>query len=187
MDDFDVIANLEAQAFDEGVVAGKESAKLSDIRDAGVMSGIVKGYELGLELGFMLSMQDVQDLDTRATEMLEQEEEGASRKRSDEPHDVPPEGDESVMDETVYAINSVQFNGRPKDAVKSIGSRIEKRKVMLAKRIAQVPEENEREFDFKGELESIRAMYRSCNSSAGPLVREGSDIQGKVTGNLETW
>ena len=48
MDQLDDIANIEQRAYDEGVDAGKIAATSSDMRDAGVMSGIVKGYELGL-------------------------------------------------------------------------------------------------------------------------------------------
>ncbi len=190
MDELDEVTNLEHRAYEEGIEAGRVAATSSDIRDAGVMSGIVKGYELGLELGFMQnkeSEEGEQKMGIGATNGKEVDrEESPSMKGSDCP-DVSPKSDESATNGTVFAVDGIHFNSEPENTTKSFGSRVEKRRVMLAERIAHVPQENIKEFDFKGELESIRALYRSCNSPAGPLVREGSTVRKHVAGNIETW
>ena len=178
---FDAVGDLEHRAYNEGVEAGREAARNGDMRDAGVMSGIVKGFELGLEIGFMRSL----NVDSKQNETVAEKEESTS-KRSEGQGEVEPK-DISPMDETINAMNSADFSGRPRDAVKSIGSRLEKRRAMLTKRLQEVPEENAREFDFKGEIGSLRSLYRSCNPPSGHLVRTGSDIERKITGNAETW
>ena len=187
MDQLDDIANIEQRAYDEGVDAGKIAATSSDMRDAGVMSGIVKGYELGLELGFMKIEENCASneiLGIRATDGEEVgHQESPSVKGSDGLDDVTPERGDDIE----LANNDTLYKFVPQQSSKSSSSRIEKRRVKLAERIAQVPEENDREFDFKGELDSIRALYRLCNPPAGSLVREESSVKEKLTGNIETW
>ena len=166
------VQDIERQAVEQGRAQGVWDAKNGDMRDAGVQSGIIKGYPLGLELGFMQALQqDLSDLVAKVDEEEEEPDEGKTRVAVNE----------EVLQETISSMKGDEFSGRPKDAIKSIGSRIEKRRELLAKRLAEVPIDNSSEVDFKAELESLRALYRSCNPSAGPFIRKDGSVANEET------
>ena len=163
MDFLDEVDDLEGLAYRQGYEMGVWDAKNGDMYDAGVQSGIIKGYPIGLELGFMQSLQE------DATDLVKKEEDEKEKEQTIETDY------EDVVEETIESMsNGMEFNGRPKDAIRSIGSRIEKRRKLLAKRISEVPSYNASDVDFDAEMESLRALYRSCNPSAGNFLREGS-------------
>ena len=167
MDFLDKVQDLESQAVREGYMLGVWDAKNGDMRDAGVQSGIIKGYPIGLELGFMRALQE--DASDLAKKEGKDEKEGAQA-----PGETKAVFNDVVEETTDSMKNRMEFHERPKDAIKSIGARIEKRRELLAQRLAEVPSHNDSGVDFNADLESLRALYRSCNPSAGKFIREGS-------------
>ena len=180
MEFMDEVQNLEQRAFNEGREQGREDTRNGDMRDAGVISGIIKGFPLGLELGFMAAMEEESD-DLVAKLACSPQEEVTEVEEIEEDY-------EGIMDETIKSINSIEFNGRPKDAIKSISSRVEKRRQLLARRLADVPDHNYAEdFDFTAELDSLRALYRSCNPAMGKFIRDGSVVKEKESSETQKW
>ena len=178
MDFLDEVQDIERLAVEQGRAQGVWDAKNGDMHDAGVQSGILKGYPLGLELGFMQALQqDLSDLVVKT-----QAEEEQRNKEGEEDGAKPGVVlNQEVPDEAIESMQGAEFNGRPKDAIKSIGSRVEKRREVLAKRLAEIPVDNSNDIDFDTELESLRALYRSCNPAAGKFIRDGSVVKEKTT------
>jgi hypothetical protein len=179
MEFMDEVQNLEQRAFNEGREQGREDTRNGDMRDAGVISGIIKGFPLGLELGFMAAMDG--NSDDLVAKLASSQEEVTEVEEIEEEYG-------GIMDETIESMNSIEFNGRPKDAIKSISSRVEKRRQLLARRLADVPDHNNAEdFDFTAELDSLRALYRSCNPVMGKFIRDGSVVKEKESSETQKW
>ena len=54
-DPFDMVANIEGTLYEQAFSEGVSEAQLEDIREQGRIAGRLKGYAIGIELGFMES------------------------------------------------------------------------------------------------------------------------------------
>ncbi len=75
MDPWDCVLNVEENAYNEGVEEGRLAAQSEGFMDEGKRAGFLRGYALGLELGFMdcavKSMIDKSNSETTVVKRLD--------------------------------------------------------------------------------------------------------------------
>jgi hypothetical protein len=147
-DPWDDIANIEGSIYEAGIALGRiESATTADggMFAQGKQSGFLKGFAVGLELGFM---------------------ERAVAAHLDVTSAAPAGAAGGAMAPGTGSDAPTATISLPS------ASRITKRRLELAAKAAAVPNTNTGTVlvDFDQEILDLRGLYRQCGATAGPFL-----------------
>lgn len=167
-DDWDSVIGVEGAAFAEGKLQGAEDARTEGlVYSDGLETGFMKGYALGLEIGFYEEVASKSFVDANAP-INSSPAATASLDVNQEPqsdHTAEPSIDTGIESNKCDVPVSERVN------------RVQKRLQIIAKKASTVPTHNDENFDFDSHLLEMRAAYKSCAHPAGLFLAKSVGIQ----------
>ena len=161
-DPWDAVVDLEGRLFEEGFREGEEDATRSLDTEHGRKAGFLKGYAIGLELGFMEKVGNI-----------------CESSSVHHGHGMKP---------TVNAAGIGQIAVEPQSTL--LSDRIVKRRKLIMSSISTFPLQNSKveEFDFDDEILKLRALYKQAGYPAGEfLARATSSTSGNIAEASHEW
>ena len=157
-DPWDMLVNIEGEVYEKGIEQGRQEALSSGIFEEGVQSGFIKGFSIGLELGFM---ENAVNSHLPITRSASSSEVNLNRDGNDK----------SSSSSTTASVSTSTGAGA--------GSRLNRRRAELSTRAASIPNKNVATVDFDQEILDLRSLYRQSAVNTGPFLPKSATEESK--------